>query len=76
MDKKTVYQPDDDLVRVGIFETKLSLEVVQELNRRKIIHRLDELDNHLTELSALPSSSTEAKEVLDEIKRKHKRIRL
>lgn len=78
MDKKTVSHGDGstEFVRVGVFETRLSLQVVGELNRRKIAHRLDELDNHLTALHTLPSASSEAGEVLEEIKAKNKRVRL
>ncbi len=62
--------------RIGVFQPKLTVTIVQELNRRKIAYQLNEIDEHSTELSVLKDSSAEASELLNEIKRKHKRIRL
>lgn len=62
--------------RVGIFRVELRFPLVQELNRRNIDYRLEEIDEHAIGLYTAAYSLSETCEILDEIKRKYKRIRL
>lgn len=63
-------------LRVGLFRVNLRFPLVQELNRRKIDYRLEDVDEHAIELYAPSYSLCEASEILNEINRKYKRIRI
>lgn len=66
----------EDLARAGIFQTNLSLYVVRELNRRGISFRLEETDPFATAVYVHKAERGEAAELIEEIKKKHKRVRL
>lgn len=63
-------------LRVGLFRINLRFPLVQELNRRNIDYRLEDIDEHVIELYAPSYLLSEASEILNEIKRKYKRIRI
>ncbi|MFQ5466473.1 MAG: hypothetical protein ACE5EI_11135 [Thermodesulfobacteriota bacterium] len=60
----------------GTFPTALTLLVTQEMNRRNIRNRLVEVSDHATELHVPGPHRAEASEVLEDIKRRHRRRRL
>ena len=66
----------DDMARAGFFQTNLSLHVVRELNRRGISFRLEETDPFGTAVYVHKAERGEAAELIEEIKKKYKRVRL
>jgi hypothetical protein len=62
--------------RAGVFETRLTLLVSQELNRRKIRHRLEDVDGLTTVVYVATGSAAEATQCIEEIKRRNRRVRL
>jgi hypothetical protein len=71
-------QPDNDLefVTVGTFEPRITMQLVEELNRNKIIHRIKESTHFSSTLLALKHSAPGAAEALADIKKKYPRVRL
>jgi len=69
-------RPGDDYVEAGVFETRITLHLVDELNRRKIPHRLVERDSFTSALFVLGPLAGEASQVLEEVKRRHPRVRM
>lgn len=67
---------DPPFVTIGAFEPRITLPLVEELNRRKIIHRVLEVNHFSSTLTALAASAAGAGEVLLEIKKKYPRVRL
>ncbi len=76
MDLITQQDTDTEFVTVGTFEPRITLSLVEELNRQKIIHRIEETDHFSSTLLAIKHSATGATEVLADIKRRHPRVRL
>jgi hypothetical protein len=60
----------------GSFPTPLTYLVTQELNRRKISYTLKEHDSFITNLYVPSYSIKEAVAIMNELKQKHKRIRI
>lgn len=69
-------RPGEDYVEAGVFETRITLHLVDELNRRNIPHRLVERDTFTSALFVLRPLAGEAAQVLDEVKRRHPRVRM
>ncbi|MBE9529256.1 MAG: hypothetical protein IME99_08470 [Proteobacteria bacterium] len=76
MTPTTQNSTDLEFVTIGTFEPRITLPLVEELNRRKIIHRVKEVSHFSSTLVALIHSATAAGEVLAETKKKHPRVRL
>jgi hypothetical protein len=76
MTPTTKESSDPEFVTIGTFEPRITLPLVEELNRRKIIHRVKEVNHFSSSLTALAHSATGAGEVLVEIKKKYPRVRL
>ncbi len=78
VEKKTRYTATDlaGFRRAGEFETRLTLLVSQELNRRKIRYRLDDIGALTTVAFVAEGSAAEAAECIEDIKRRNKRVRL
>ncbi len=65
-----------DMARAAVFQTNLSLYIVRELNRRGISFRLEETDPFATAVYVHKAERSEAAELIEEIKKKYKRVRL
>lgn len=66
----------DEYVEAGVFETRLTLMVTGELNRRNIPHRTEVVDGFNSRLYTLPSTASEASEVIGQIRSRHRRRRI
>ncbi|HAG51002.1 MAG TPA: hypothetical protein DHU69_08465 [Deltaproteobacteria bacterium] len=64
-----------EIKKIAVFHTNLSLKVAEELNRRNIYYRVEEIDNYTTALYVLIESANEAEEIINDIKKKFRRIR-
>ncbi len=76
MDQPTEQKSDLEFVIVGTFEPRITLPLVEELNRRKIIHRVKESDHFSSTLYSIKHSAASATEVLADIKKRYPRVRL
>lgn len=75
---KKITTPDGatlELKKITVFHTNLSLKVAEELNRRNIYYRVEEIDSFSTALYVLIDSANEAEEIINDIKKKFRRIR-
>ncbi len=76
MDQPTEPNTGLEFVTVGTFEPRIALPLVEELNRRKIIHRLKETNHFSSTLLAIKHSVPAAAEVLADIKKRYPRVRI
>ena len=67
---------DLEFVPIGTFEPRITMPLVEELNRQKIIHRIKEISHFSSMLTAIKHSASGAREVLAGIKKRHPRVRL
>ncbi len=72
----TTSDNDFEFALIGTFEPRITMQLVAELNRRKIIHRVKDSSQFTSTLYALKHSANEATEVLSDIKKQYPRVRL